>query len=533
MTDTVLTPEDHENFLRHGYLVLQQAVDPETCSRAVDVLESQSYVGVPGDASYQPVEHPAVANCISDRLVTAIGELFGSSYPFPDRRAGSDMPRARQREEPWTTQTLHIDDNYPTVMPNGWALGTFVFLTRVVSHGGAFLCCAGSPYRIRELQVANLEWDEVDQARPEAAGAARELLVDPGDALLFHHSLVHAGSANVTNDETRHALLSRWHPYRRIVPGHRPFDSMTTIEKANSTSYWNSRRNPPTSSRTPPALIDTFRASDTVITHAAAHAQGSTHCFYVEDKSPSAIRHVHSADWLDWREAETIHVEHPIASIALFRRNSNNILVVGTIGAADTTIVLMSPDLRQWTEVARLGGSLAASALYCTDYGSGTARDDILVYADSTEPSVLRARWGKDWREAALWTESTQVARLASYNIRDAFVRPVLGEEAFAIIVEGVDRLRPERRTLYYSLSPDCVQFGTQLLPLPSTSPAPPNRLRVYGRARNFWLVTFFQSEDDSLLQWGLIDWELGEIVIRTITSTAELHDAFRVIGLL
>ena len=59
------------------------------------------------------------------------------------------MARPHQPDAEWGTLTAHVDDSYPTLMPNGWAIGTFIFLTKVRSHGGAFIYFSGSPLRNR------------------------------------------------------------------------------------------------------------------------------------------------------------------------------------------------------------------------------------------------------------------------------------------------------------------------------------------------------------------------------------------------
>ena len=44
----------------------------------------------------------------------------------------------------------HCDDAYGTLMAQGWALGSFIFLTPVESRGGAFIVYPGSYLRYRE-----------------------------------------------------------------------------------------------------------------------------------------------------------------------------------------------------------------------------------------------------------------------------------------------------------------------------------------------------------------------------------------------
>src|SRR5207248_6903012 len=131
--------------------------------------------------------------------------------------------------------------------------------------------------------------------------------------LLFHHLLGHAGSRNVSDPTTRHALLARWHPQRRIVPGARPFEEMTTIERANSTRYLHHRYGAPhrlpdlaIDDRTTRALGAGFGVPGGIRAHAVLRYGGLTHLFFVDGAEPATIRHVHSRNWVDWDAGERI-----------------------------------------------------------------------------------------------------------------------------------------------------------------------------------------------------------------------------------
>ena len=84
--ETVLSPQDHEHFLEHGFVVLHRAVPPDLVERAVAALES---------GAETPDFDPSAA-CTTDRVHQAIAELFGPQYPFEHRRGGHDMVRPHQ-----------------------------------------------------------------------------------------------------------------------------------------------------------------------------------------------------------------------------------------------------------------------------------------------------------------------------------------------------------------------------------------------------------------------------------------------------
>src|SRR5262249_43933019 len=128
-----------------------------------------------------------------------------------------------------------------TIMPGSWAVGLFVFLTRVPSHGGAFILFPGSYRNYRRLFSVSPEVIKSQVSPIENSGPYMEFLAEPGDAVIFHHAMGHTGSTNITNPQTRLALLTRYYPRPRICPGNKPLEAMSTIEKANSLRYFRER----------------------------------------------------------------------------------------------------------------------------------------------------------------------------------------------------------------------------------------------------------------------------------------------------
>ena len=181
--DTILSPEDHEHFLTQGYVGVRNAVAPEVIARAVAALEGEDE-----DPDFDPA-----AACTTDVLHRTIGELFGPEYGFEKKYAGQDMMRPLQTDVVWAMMAAHVDDAYPTLMPNEWALGTFIFLTPVRSRGGAFVYFAGSPLRYRQGMAASCHAIKEIAQSAEYYGAGAEFLAAPGDVLFFHHLMGHTG----------------------------------------------------------------------------------------------------------------------------------------------------------------------------------------------------------------------------------------------------------------------------------------------------------------------------------------------------
>ena len=187
---TVLSAADHEHFLEHGYVVVANAVSPETISAVLPELEEDNDKGR---------DLPGIRACASERLIAAVAELFGPGNEPVRKTSGRDMVRPYEPEAHWGGLTAHVDDAYPTLMPNGWAIGCFLFLTRVRSRGGAFIFFPGSPWRNRGLMEENWQAAKDAVALPENSGPPREFLAEPGDAILFHHLMGHCGSPNVSD----------------------------------------------------------------------------------------------------------------------------------------------------------------------------------------------------------------------------------------------------------------------------------------------------------------------------------------------
>ena len=167
----VLSAADHEHFLEHGY-----------ANRARRRLSRNDCRGASGagEGQRQEPRPPEIRACASERLIAAVAELFGPGNEPVRKTSGRDMVRPWEPEAEWGSPTAHVDDAYPTLMPNGWAIGCFLFLTRVRSGGGAFIFYPGSPWRNRGLMEENWQAAKDAVALPENSGAPREFLARPG-----------------------------------------------------------------------------------------------------------------------------------------------------------------------------------------------------------------------------------------------------------------------------------------------------------------------------------------------------------------
>jgi hypothetical protein len=188
----VLSPEDHEHFLRTGYIHVRGAIPPGSVEAALAFVDGPQRV----------TEYPKL-DC--SRVHGAVQELLGSRYTLNSdpTNGGYDMPRplvSHDDDEAAYAEALagsvsetvvtsggsHCDDAYGTLMPQGWALGSFIFLTPVAPRGGGFIVYPGSFLRYREA-MGTVGPGCYKGAAPVHGGELLEVLAEPGDAVIFHH----------------------------------------------------------------------------------------------------------------------------------------------------------------------------------------------------------------------------------------------------------------------------------------------------------------------------------------------------------
>ena len=527
--NTVLSARDHEHFLTQGYVVVRQAVAPEILQKAAVALESDTV-----DADFDPI-----AACTSDRVHQVIAELFGPQYPFERHRSGRDMKRPYQSGKNWDTPIAHVDDAYPTLMPNGWALGTFIFLTRVRSRGGAFIYFPGSPVRYRCGMARSCHSIRALAAAIRYSGFFEEFLAEPGDVLFFQHLMGHTGSDNVVDPTTRHALLARWNPSKRIVPGSRSFEHMSTIEKANSTRYLAHRfdldlhiRYTPTGAESSTLLRHGFAGLGQVQSYALLHFEDRAQLLFATTAEPARIRRLCSEDLIHWQEVAPLSLAAgPIRTLHLHQYGFAAILAITT---RDGETQLFSSDgFEHWKLLARLHHSWTSTPWYVyAKYPSKIAGGQALFVVPDADPSRALCRWGADWLAAARGTEeSVAVKAPADGRINDLLIAARFSDSKCAFIADvQFDETAPSQP--YYLLPADVALADGMLQPLNYTGATPPHHVRIFNRASSYWLVTFLRrSGEQECLFWGYIDWEEVPPTLRTLATAADLDEAKSIVG--
>ena len=530
-----LSAADHEHFIEHGYVVLREVVPADTIEAAVAYLEAG-----PDDRG---LGADVVTACTTDKMLDGIAELFGApTYTLARRRGGSDMPRPYQPDREWTAPVAHVDDSYPTTMPNGWAVGAFIFLTRVRPRGGAFVVFPGSYRRYRELLNGSCHCIKGAAAIVENSGAGQPFLAEPGDVLLFHHLAGHTGSDNLADPSTRHALLSRWYPEQRIVPGAKPFDHMTTIEKVNSARYLAQRfsLSPPVESAvaTSTALEEGLDLGFRLGAYAILHQGGCLHLLAVSCDEPTRLRHWTSDTGLTWSEGEQVLTsDQPITSMHLHQYDLDVMLAV--TGSGGLTKLLCSTDMYRWQVVTEIADTSVSTPWFVyANYPSKVAAGRALFEVTSERPDHLRCRWGDEWSQAEAWeTASVALCSADQASIDDVTIAAHVGDSTCTLVVDLTQKHEDSSQPWF--VQPADVAVADQpLQPLEHDAPTTPSRLRIVNRARNYWLVTYVRAAAikgaaayQQRLFWGCIDWSEESPMLRELNTIAALNEARSIVG--
>jgi len=529
--ETVLRPEDHEHFLTQGYVVVRQAVAPQILTKAVATLESDT-----PDPSFDPA-----AACTTDRVHQVIAELFGPAYPFEKRRGGNDMARPHQPNTDQGTLIAHVDDAYPTLMPNGWAIGTFIFLTKVHTHGGAFIYFSGSPQRYRQGMSQSYHSIKEVAADPQYSGAAKEFLAEPGDVLFFHHLMGHTGSNNSADPNTRHALLTRWMPSKRIVPGTKPFDQMSTIEKANSARYLEHRfgldlrvQHTSTDNQSAALLRDGFAGLGQVLTYALLHFGGQAQLLFVTAKDPTLVRRLCSDDFIHWQAAEPLALNAG-AIHSLHLHQYGFAAMLASTNQDGVTQVYSSDDFAYWNTLAQLHQSHTTTPWYIyAQYPSKIAGGQALYVVPEADPSQALCRWGEDWPAAALGKqESVAVQAPKGSRINDLIIAAYLSDSNCAVVADVLcNETTPTQP--YYNLPQDVAIADGTLQPLAYIGDTPPHHIRIFNRSPSYWMLTYLRRcKDQDHLFWGYIDWQESPPTLRPLIDAAAFDQAKSIVGLM
>jgi len=525
----ILSPADHESFIERGYALIRGVVPPALVDAAVKALDAPPPPGAPK----KRFDIPEVAACLTPEVLRAVEELAGLGRPCQTQRRFRDMARVHEPQTQPSVPVSHTDNAHPVIMPDGFAIGAFIFLTKGTPGSGCFVVFPGSHKNYRRRLAFDADSLRLLDNVTHEDGTSEEVLVEPGDLLLFHHLLGHSGSVNRTSPRTRHAILGWLHPEARVAPGDTPFAEMSTLEKANSTRWFESRGGAAyprvASAAAERALREGAPFSRGLVTHALLRFGGGVRCFYADAASPGVLRAAASADLADWRASQVRDFGRPLSTLHLHRQADEILLFAGFSGGG--VEVLRSVDLKAWTKLFSLDGRRFAFAH--ETFVSPENRDagyDMIFSADEAAPATLLRRRGAGWASGGSWKTDVPAGG-GGAELVDAEAWPVLGDRLFALALDARARGAKETRiALVRSQSGESYEGK----PEPLAAPAGARALRVCDRAREYWLAGYLAPGDGGdRLFWGSVDWQKNAPALKPIADAHALDAALAVVGLI
>ena len=365
----------------------------------------------------------------------------------------------------------------------------------------------------------------------------QEFLAEPGDMLVMTHLGGHAGSSNAADPQTRHALLDRYDTDRRLVPGLKPLDEMSSAEKVYSARFLRERQNrdiplPPlrVNAETDAVLRDGAAIAPDLVSYETFLERARPGLRFVARSAPGTIQQAVTEDFVRWSAAPALTLPGAeITHLHEYKRDGGLTLLVGGRFPETESRLLCGP-VPDALSAETLPGAAFAFAHYTTGYGSRTARGRVVFTCPADRPHTLLCRWGKTWAEALASEQSAEAASLpAPARFRDAFVAPTNAGPPFALLAD-VDSGGDGPSGLHFSVSRDLARYDTPLAPLLSAGGA--HSLRVFARARSYWLVTYLRDiGGETRLFWGVIDWEKTPVSLTQIETAAALQDACCIVG--
>lgn len=541
--ESVLAPADHEYFIEHGYVVVHDVIPPELIARTVAMLESATYEGRPGDSNYKPVRDELLAECVTERLRRAVQEIGGDVPVTPFGELPMDRPRQHQPDQEWHHEGSHVDAADPCVHPDLFALGVFLALTKMPPHGGAFMVAPSSPRSFRKLGSRRGYESIWTAALDQLSGRMVEFLAEPGDAIIWQHLMGHAASVNTSNPQTRHVLDLRFGAELPADQGEKPFEEMSTLERANSLRYLASRFGngfvlPDVSddASTASALRAGFGAASPIIAQVAFRWEGATYIAHVIASEPDTVTLARTTDWINWEPVVTI--ASPVGAVRSLHFDARYGATL-TVAGESSSAILNTEDIDSWRQVTKVQGLRLLRQRYVIQKNCAKgARGQVCFYIDPARANQVR------WRSATKDENSDQGINLfagvgcwpsdgvacalpGDAIIEDALITATRDTSRFALVADVAG-------SPVFEVSDLIDEFTGDVAPLRYDADTTPRQMRIYERARDVWLVTYLRRQaDDVRVHWGVIDWTAEHPGVREVTTGSALRQGLGRVGLL
>ncbi len=517
-TVPILTPADHQHFIEHGYVILRGILSEDTVAAARAVVE-----GWPEErqGAFAAADDPALVACVEGAVDAAVAELFGGVAHH--RSEMQYKGRSVTPDAAWKFGGVHVDSNYPTMMPDTWAVGAFIFVTPVATRGGALCVKPGSPKRYRGLMLdgyANYHLEEGGNL-----DGLTEVIAEAGDAIVFGYNIGHASSENTAGPTARMAVDARYAALGPIVPGDRPFDELSTLEKAYSTRF-----QLPDRAMAQPLTVAASGIDEAVRAHALVRFGGRTWRFATTVAEPGVIVRESTTDFANWtaRESVALPVEGDVEALSFFAHYAGVYLSVSR-GSRGTTLHC-TRDMQMWEQVAAMPDVERGSVFRTSEHsGNGGIVKEATMF--TVDDRSIRWRCGPAWDALGAPAATGELAPLPSgTGASDAFVGPVVSDHCYALVVDlDVDGATSP----HAALSRHLAAFEEPLRPLAYDGDGAPRQIRLYDRTLRWWMVGYLAEVDGvATPRLGSIDWSDEEPRLVEINTPEQLGAALATVGL-
>jgi hypothetical protein len=377
---------------------------------------------------------------VTEHLLSIVDELQGADYPVSGFSC-SNMPRAQSPEGLWYVNP-HMDLINPTIVPDGWVIGAFVFLTKIHPRGGAFMYGPGSTARIRARMAATSGEAGWGSTKSEVfAGTVVECIADPGDVILFQHTMLHSFSPNISDPTTRQALRVSFHVPKRVDPGDKPLDAYSTIEQANFMS-WLHRHEPAAFPLITVGESPTLDGIDAVA-HDFIKVDGVTYLYSVSAAQPSVVQRRATSDFQTWETLESLHlVDDPIRAIHLEHRFMPTLtLVCDAPSGSWTRVFSASDDLRLWRQSSGMPNMTMSRPHFVQEEQVGPfhakqASASLIFDVHDDRPGNVYWRSGGNREEFTCWRNMGLAFEGAPGRITDVWAYPGRNAVLHALIAD-------------------------------------------------------------------------------------------------
>lgn len=542
----ILTEADHEAFIRDGIVILRGLVPKDICDAAAAKLDE---VTRPHEAQADINEFPEIQACITDACKQALDEILGDDFkPEQHSPPWNIVRQPPEKLKPDTEapdiQGMHMDDDYPTILPTGWCIRLVLFPRKVIHGGGAFIYSPGSHMRFMAHMIQSPDDGKRICGLPGHAAPYLQFTCEAGDAVVMSSQLGHTGSNNWTDPNPRHFLATVGPLTRRLVTADRDLDALSTIEKAHSPRYCEERlgiklRLPEIgeANAANKLLADGWTPPDGIRSYSIQRRDGLTHFLVAAEDQKKQLRHYIARDWSGVDERAPIPLRSRPDHVNFYQVFAVNTLCVTTRGkTSNLNLYANDEGLTEWEHA----GSLPAAAGYAfrwSHYGSASAVGRAVLYTDgSTIRRRLNGETGNDldiWRRVLESEDDVEVWSGCGKPVSDFMLNAIIGEGDYMLVFDLEENGRPAAHTIR-SAGDGCKYGDNEYKPLTvSGEDAMPFHVRIYVRGRYYWLVTYLADRGNGpRLFWGAIKWDEGSGVIEPIRCVEELEAAFSEVGL-